>query len=488
MGSHPHPLRFVIKQIKIKPSDAKSWSTCKRKVWLDNKTAYEPAELNEFDQLIINLGLLHENKIFTALEAEHHIETALSIEHTQQLMNLGVDIIYQAKLVSSTGEISGDPDFLIRQANGDYQAADAKLSSSAAKKEIQIQLGLYRRLLENELPAVAYLGNGNKEEITSSSDNLVDEFIGDIRELLQSQQEPAARYSHSKCSACIYDNHCKPSFIENDDLTLLYGIQARAAVGLENIGIQTITDLSSASPEAIPDVPYLKGLKKKQRAVLQAKAWKTNELFQITDVILPKGTWVHFDIEDNPLTSNGQKHVYLWGFLLPSYSDQNFEYVWTNNQSQDEEGWIAFLEKVNDYKNKYPELILAHYSNHERKTIEHYSKRYDMESNEIVQWLLGDDSPLFDIQKPVTNNFVLPVQGYGLKDICKHKKLVNFQWRDGDSGSQWSVVQFNNFLKTKDSFLKEQLKTEILGYNQDDVMATYKLEQWLRDISLHLSL
>jgi uncharacterized protein len=84
------------------------------------------------------------------------------------------------------------------------------------------------------------------------------------------------------------------------------------------------------------------------------------------------------------------------------------------------------------------------------------------------------------MQKPVLDNLVLPLQGYGLKDICKHKDLVNFQWQDKDSGSQWSVVQFNRFLAESSPQTKEKLKTDILGYNRDDVIATRRLEEWLR--------
>jgi predicted RecB family nuclease len=97
-----------------------------------------------------------------------------------------------------------------------------------------------------------------------------------------------------------------------------------------------------------------------------------------------------------------------------------------------------------------------------------------------VLYLLGNNSPLFDMQKPVLESLVLPLQGYGLKDICKHPKLVNFQWEDGSSGSQWSVVQFYRFLTEPDPDQKQTLKEQILGYNRDDVIATRRLEEWLR--------
>lgn len=60
---------------------------------------------------------------------------------------------------------------------------------------------------------------------------------------------------------------------------------------------------------------------------------------------------------------------------------------------------------------------------------------------------------------------------------------MNFQWEDDSSGSQWSVVQFNRFLDEPDPAKKAKLKAEILGYNRDDVIATRRLEEWLRDRS-----
>ena len=172
--------------------------------------------------------------------------------------------------------------------------------------------------------------------------------------------------------------------------------------------------------------------------------------------------------------------MYLWGFLVPSYQNGDFEYVWTDTEADDRNGWIMFLDKIAEYRQNHADLVIAHYSNHERSTIKSYSKRYGMEDHQIVLYLLGDDSPLYDMQRPVLDNLVLPLQAYGLKDICKHKDLVDFQWEDSDSGSQWSIVQFHRFLAETDPVTKDALKREILGYNRDDVIATRKLEEWLR--------
>ncbi|HIB84197.1 MAG TPA: TM0106 family RecB-like putative nuclease [Chromatiaceae bacterium] len=466
---------------KIKPSDSKSWSLCHRRVWIDNKTDLRPTEIeDEFQQLIVNLGLQHEQAVLDQLSRTYQVHKATSPEDTQRLMSEGAEVIYQAQLIDEDENFVGYPDFLIRHENGSYQPADAKLSLSEEKKDIQVQLGFYRRMLDNGLPAIVYLGDGSEAVIGDESIDVTNQFVDEMHDILSSDVEPSVRYSHSKCRACPYYTHCKPAFEAREELSLLYGVHGRSVQGLNRAGIDTITTLANTDPENIPEIPYLKGFDKHRRAVLQADSYLTGAIHQINDFTLPEGYWVHFDIEDNPLTESGDKHVYLWGFLIPSYHNDDFEYVWTDTEKDDRDGWIIFLEKIDNYRRNHPDLIIAHYSSHERTTIKAYAKRYSMENNEIVLYLLGDDSPLYDMQKPVLNNFVLPLQAYGLKDICKHKDLVNFQWEDNESGSQWSIVQFHRFLAETDLVTKDGLKSEILGYNRDDVIATRKLEEWLR--------
>jgi predicted RecB family nuclease len=471
----------MIRNHSIKPSDAKSWLSCAKRVWFDNFPPDGPvAKISEFDRLIIEQGLVHENVILKQLSEKYIVREAQSVEHTRQLMEEGVEIIYQAHLENPEENLTGSPDFLIRHETGEYQPADAKLARSDEKKEIQVQLGFYRLMLGATLPGIVFLGTGEQTEIGDEANPLVDKFVTGMRNVLDSDDPPVVRYTHSKCKICPYYLICKPDFERRGEITLVYGVDGRSAPHLGEVGITTMQQLSDADAEAIPDVPYLKGYEKKKKAVLQAQSWLTGEIFKLTDFELPSGTWIHFDVEDNPLEIFGQKHVYLWGFLKPDYRTDDFKYSWTDTMVDDQLGWMQFLKLIEKYRGEYQDLVIAHYSAHEVTTIKQYAKRYDMFNHPTVEWLLGDDTPLYDLQKPVLDNLVLPLQGYGLKDVCKRKDLVNFQWEDEESGSQWSVVQFVRFLEEKNSVKREKLKKAILGYNRDDVLATRRLEEWLR--------
>ncbi len=226
------------------------------------------------------------------------------------------------------------------------------------------------------------------------------------------QQQPVVRYSHSKCRICPYNTHCSPEFEAKEDTSLLYGIHGSTADHLVDIGISTITQLAMSEAESIPDIPHLKGNKRKYRAILQAQLFLTGKIFQLDKVVLPEGTWIHFDIEDNPLTPTRERHAYLWGFLPPVHTKQSFEYIGTDDETSDYQGWLGFLQKIEAYRSQYASLVFAHYSNHEKTTIKKYAERYSMESHVTVAWLLDKDNPLFNMQQTVLNCLVLPLQGY----------------------------------------------------------------------------
>jgi uncharacterized protein len=428
---------------RIVASDVVSLTHCPRRLWYEYNppAGMEETEPDPFDALILEMGLEHERAILEKIASDFEVVEATSRNHTQELMRQGAPVIYQAQLLDKKNQLFGQPDFLLRQDDGTYQAADAKLAHSI-KKEIGVQLAFYRRLLGSEHPGLVYLGTGETEPVGPEFDPQLNTFITEARGVLSDKARPEVRYSESKCTACPFYDVCHPDFVKKEEITLLYGVESRSVARLEEHGYATITDLAKADPDGIPDdIPYLKG-ERRRRAVLQAQAWTTGKMTKLNDIVMPAGTWVHFDIEANPHSPDGHQPVYLWGFLKAPYRREDFEYIWTDRLEDDEAGWLALVAKVEEYRGQWPDLKLVHFASYERDRISAYAKRYGMDDHPTVAWLLDKDTgPLYDIQKAVTQNLILPLSGYGLKKICKHADLVNFQWEDDESGSQWSVVQ-----------------------------------------------
>ena len=463
----------------IKASDARSWCYCPRRAWYDHRPPPGLISSDDpFEVLIADAGQVHEARIRTSLGGGILAE---SPSHTRVLMAEGIPLIYQPAFEDHELDLEGRPDFLIRSSDGDYQVADAKLATRLDDHpEISLQLALYRRLVGSRLPALAYMGTGDIVEVSADADQEAGRLLREFKAALASSEPPVAHFGESKCSACPYDAVCRPAFEQAGELTMVYGVNARAAEGLRKAGIRTMADLAAADPQQLPDVPYLNGADKKRRAVLQAQCQLNGNMHVLEPPKLPSGTWVHFDVESNPLAETPGGAVYLWGLLPPDYDPLSYERVWSDD---DKQGWLDFLSLIESYRDKYPDLRIVHYSAFEVTQIKSYAQRFAMRDHPTVAWLLGDDSPLFDLAEAVRQSVVLPIPGYGLKAICKHPKLVNFQWELPESGSQWSVVRYIDYLREPDPAERAKIRREIESYNRDDVLATRALEVWLRNFA-----
>lgn len=463
----------------IRVSDATAWEHCPRHAWfLLHPPPGDALPTDPFEELVQALGEAHEAAVLASFSKVVRAESA---EHTAQLIAAGVPVIYQPLFIDTEQSIVGAPDFLLREGNA-YRVADAKLALSIDKKKaIKAQLGTYRRLAKSELPARVFLGDGAVVDIDPDDDTIAETFVRDMHALAATEVEPVTHYSYSKCSPCPFNDSCLAEFKQAGELTLNPAVQARAAAGLRAQGIATLADLAASKASDIADVAYLKGAQKKERAILQARSLQTGEVFSVATIELPPGDYIHFDVESDPMAQGGAGEVYLWGFLTPPYNRASFEYVWKDDaDDSDATAWREFLDLVGEFRARFEKPVLVHYSPYEVTQIRRYAQRYADLDHPIVRWLLAEPGPLLDIQKAVKDAFVLPVVSYGLKSICRDPRLVDFHWRLQESGSQWSVVRYYDYLDATTNAAAKRIKQEILTYNEDDVRATEALVAWLR--------
>ncbi len=459
---------------------AKTWRECVRKFWYDQ---FPPdnlfVEKDPFEQLLSKLGMEHEERIKNSFS---EITLALSPAHTQELMKQGVPVIYQPVIIDEQRKLIGKPDFLIRNETGEYIVADAKLADSlSGHPEIRLQLALYRLLFSSKLPARCYLRSGVIEEVGDEANGIRDNFLENFQKILAQKTPPETHFSHSKCKGCGYSEICIPEFHTQGELTLIYGIDVRNVGALEGRGIKNISQLAEATPEDLADLPYFTTQEKRQRVIHQARSFLQGEVIELESPDLPEGTWIHFDVELNPFASVDGGQVYLWGLLPPPYSRKEYQYVWSEDGPEgDYQGWLSFLQAVEHYQKHYEKPRLIHFSPFEKAQLRAYAQRYTMESHPIVKFLLKEEDALVDLLSIVKRSLVLPTTGYGLKQICKDKRLVNFSWENEGSGSQWSVVRYLKYLESEILTEQKAIQEEILQYNRDDVLATRALEVWLR--------
>lgn len=472
----------------IYASDTQAWDHCKRLAWfLFHPPSSEKIDADPFAELIKNLGRDHEADILRSFSTH---EEAVSVTQTQALIEQQTPVIYQAKFHDRENNIAGTPDFLVLTDQG-YQIADAKLALSVENnRAILAQLGVYEYLLSNEENSDAnalakpqplvYLGDGEAYEVEIDTNALASEFLADMGKLRAQPDQPEVPFSYSKCHACAYIAWCMDGFEAADELTLSPAVDARTAKQLKLQQLNTLSALAAARPEDIQEAPYLRNPDKRLRIVQQARSLRSGEIIQREPAAWPSGTLVHFDVESDPMGASGGGEVYLWGLLKPPYDSQAFESVW--KETDDFGAWQDFLRLMQSYRERWEDLVLVHYSPYERVVLQQYAARYQAQEDETVRWLLDEQGPLWDLQAFVKRYFVLPVLSYGLKSICRDERLVNFQWRLAESGSQWSVVRYYDYvaaLAAGNASLARGIRAEILTYNEDDVRATAAMVDWL---------
>lgn len=315
----------------------------------------------------------HEREVLTSLGEPTE---ALDEEHTTELIAARVPVIYQPKVLDKTLGVITQPDFLFSEPAG-YRAAGATLARSIENKlDLRIQLAVYLKVLKTDLPTKALLGNG--ESVLNWLKDLVKagEFLADIKHLAGTSR-PEVHFGSSRCNACPYRERCVPEFQATGDLGQNYFIDVRAIRHLEALGIYTLADLAGLVVEAIPDVPYLKG-DKIASAVLQAQAFLELRPVVCTEPPRVEGTPIHFDIETNPLAVESDGEVYLWGFLVPPYEKDDFEYVWHDVGAEaDLQGWNRFLEVVAEQGARYPGAVYVRYARFQQYVISLYAKKFE---------------------------------------------------------------------------------------------------------------
>jgi len=460
-------------------SDAISWKSCRRRAWYDLREVQPRQPPDAFAQLLMHDGIEHERAVLSSIGP---YTEARDEHHTAELMAARTAVIYQPIFRNESLGVVAQPDFLLLESEG-YRAADAKLSTSLKKKiDLRIQLAVYQKVLDTDLLTKALLGNGTEAYIQPKDLDLAGEFLTDMQQLAQANR-PSAHYGRTKCEACPYSDTCVPEFKAEQDLGLNSFIKSPSIPHLQALGLVTLVELAEADPNAIPDGPSFKG-DTIPNAVTHAKSLLTRKPILLSESQRFAGTPIHFDIETNPRATESSNEVYLWGFLMPPYDKNDFEYVWHDGGLEaDRKGWRQFLEKVADHRARYTDAVYVHYGDFERQHIKRCAAKFGDDEHSVVDWLLNGGG-LLDLLVIVKESVILPTYGYGLKEVCKDEDLVNFQWELKESGSQWSVVRYIDFLQTRDEVEREEIKAEVLSYNRDDVRATRALEVWLGEVGV----
>lgn len=443
-------------------------------------------ELTKNELARLEDGLAHEAQVVKGLfkgqevlKAKQDKDAERAAAATLELMRSGAELIYQGTLVS--GDWVGRPD-LLRRVNGHsslgewfYEPLDVKSSSQVQKYQV-FQLMFYAVLLERvqgQFPARGYILNKEGLEQEVELGEYVAEFekLTEDLERVVAGEKPDPVYRKSCVDTGPWGECCFKDAYAKQDIALLFNVDARKLKALRELRIRTLEDAAGM------DVTDLDGRAKGLRAhslevaKLQAQSLLRQQVIVRKPVTL--GTpplEIHFDIESDPPNDTD----YLLGCLVRTPDEETYKPFVARKLADEGKMWREFLDWVDGLPLPYH---VIHYASYEHVRLDILERRYGGSAG-----LERFRANMVDLKDLVVHSVVFPEYFYGLKYLAK---FLGYAWRGQVKGGGQSVDVFEEFIKTGDDNLLDQ----ILIYNEDDVRATAVLADWCRvyatDLSVH---
>ena len=485
---------------------------------------------------IAQRGIEHEQRFLeslrgdgaTVVEVERHESLAYDERHirgrdeTVAAMRDGVDVIYQAVLFDERR--FGYADFLRRVeqpsdlGGWSYEVWDTKLARHATASAV-LQLCLYSdmvRELQGRQPEEMHLALGGVERETVSfrvADyaayyRLVarefEAFLGSEPAFpVETRPEPVEH-----CGVCRWSERCRKQWRTEDDLSLVAGLSSRQRRALHTIDVTTRTGLAEPA-RPLPDRLDGAGREALARIQAQAKIQVRGELVGKTiseriapardrddDLVPNQGLLMlpepspgdlFFDIEGDPFF--GSEEVdgidYLFGVIGPGRPDANgqsaFHAIWsiedgTVTTGAERRAFEAFIDLVMDRLESDPKLHIYHYAPYEPTAVKRLAGRYGTREEEVDQLLRG--GVFVDLYRAVRQGIRASVESYSIKRL---EPLYSFDREVDLRDAGTSIVEFETWLELGQGEQREELLSQIKGYNRDDCVSTLRLRDWLED-------
>ena len=457
---------------------------CERRLWLSVHRAELAAPPGDFDRLLWDKGRAHERVVretrFAAAAGPvfHGQPAEDAAAETLRLLHAGAAALYQPLFLSPDGRRVGVPDFVYRE-DGGLVLHDAKLAVRLDNHpEIRLQMTHYARLLAEGAgvnPARLEITNGAGEVATvaGTDEAEYDAALARATALIGDAPEPTRIQSHSVCADCPFYDHCWTEAVAQDRIEVLRDVTRPVAAQLHDLGFHTIRALAAAAPEDL----RVKGIASTAGAILaEARAHRDRRPVWLAPPALPPWPVVWFDLEGDPEGEELDRAIYLWGLALDDGRDEPRAEAITADFSDQggRRAWERFVARAGAILERHPDAHWVHYSPYEKTWLRNYAATFGAPDG----FLERIKHRLFDLlHRGVRRSVRLPLYSYSIKQVAK---LAGFRWRNPDSGSVWSIVQYQKARASADPEERARRVREIEEYNADDLLAMRAVWRWMQ--------
>ncbi len=404
----------------------------------------------------------------------------------------GADVVFQATFLDDDGEAAfiGFADFITRQPDGSYRVEDTKLARRA-KVTALLQLAAYADQLERRGVPVdgtvtLILGDGRRS----------DHRLADIAPVFQLRrtrllQIIAERQSeggilawgderYAICGSCDW---CGLEVERISDVLGVANLRLSQRTKLRAHGIETIADLA-ASTDDIPGIGSSTLATLRSQAELQAQPKVDGKPpVQVVDptvlVALPPPSPgdMFFDFEGDPLyEEDGVWGMdYLWGWCD---TDERFTPIWAHSFVEERQALLTFLETVAERRAQWPDMHVYHYAPYEKTHLLSVADRHGVGAAEVDALLR--EHVLVDLYPLARKSLRVGSASYSIKKL---EPLYLTRTREGVDTAGDSVQAYADACAARDqgnSAEWDRPIQEIADYNEDDVVSTLQLRDYLK--------
>ncbi|UCE53475.1 MAG: TM0106 family RecB-like putative nuclease [Desulfobacterales bacterium] len=282
-----------------------------------------------------------------------------------------------------------------------------------------------------------------------------------LRNLIASDNSPQM-HLNKHCKICEFRAKCYRNAVENDDLSLLSGLNQKKIQKINNKGIFTVNQYSytfkprrrrKSRDKKITCYPELKAL-----------AIRENKIYVHGTPELPHSkVEIFLDIEGLP----DKNFYYLIGLIINENGNFHDYSFWANSSNEEDNLFYQLQKELN----KYRDYIIYHFGNYEKKYLKSMSKKLENSQSRKVKNIINR---CYDLLPVFVSNIYIPTYSNGLKDIAN---FLGFSWTDKSGSGIQSIIWREKWELSRSNIIEDKLKQ----YNKDDCLALVNVKNFVSE-------
>ena len=186
---------------------------------------------------------------------------------------------------------------------------------------------------------------------------------------------------------------------------------------------------------------------------------------------------IFFDLEGFTFFSEPGGIEYLFGYVSIEDGEQ-FHHDWADTRDEEKVIFQRFMHDLMNRLQKHPDARVYHYANYEQAALKKLSERHGSYQQEVAE--LIDRGVFVDLYKLVKASIMISQESYSIKKL---ENYYSFDRASDVKEAMGSMEYYDQYLSTlNDKAAAENLKRQVISYNQDDCVSTLALTRWLRSL------